>query len=344
MTHRHARHALARRRARRTPGVLLALAVTAVATLGLTVATPAQALLFKLNTTTTVSVSPVSATEGTAVTLNATVKISTVNSLGITPTGTVTFSAKNALGATVTIGTANLRECLLVPCHAILSTAAIPVGTTTALAKYNGDGNSNPSSGSTPLSITPNDNPGSSSVVECYAGQTCSSGTLTSDANDSTTQMEVSSPTSGSAQVITSSLGDGTLHCVEPLKNDGDGDDDDGVFVGALAEWHVTGGTATKTVTYTGVGQTGQIMKQQLAEHPSHAGCFGSDVQFYGFTNGQYGLAPFVEEDGLYEAMLPTCQFRTNRLPCLTGAGPGDGSSYSYKLRIAAGAADPKFI
>ena len=343
MTH-HARHALARRRGRRT---MVALATAAVAVAGLAVATPANAILFgKLNTTTTLSVSPVSATEGTAITLNAAVKIATVNSLGILPTGTVTFKAKNALGTTTTIGTANLRECFLVPCHAILTTSMIPVGTTTAIAVYNGDSHTNGSQGSTPLSITPNDNPGSSSVVECYAGQTCSSGTLTSDANNSTTQMEVSSPSSTGTQVVTSSLSDGNLHCVEPSDgNDtSDGDDDDGVWVGALAEWHVVGGTGTKTVTYTGVGTTGQIMKHQLFEHPSHAGCFGSDVQFYGFTNGQYGLAPFVEEDGLYEAMLPTCQFRTNRLPCLTGAGPGDGSSYSYKIRVAAGAADPKFI
>lgn len=343
MTH-HARHALVKRRGRRT---VVALATAAVAVAGLAVATPANAILFgKLNTTTTLSVSPAAATEGTAITLNAAVKIAVVNSLGVLPTGTVTFKAKNALGAVSTIGTANLRECFLVPCHAILTTSLIPVGTTTAIAVYNGDSHTNGSQGSTPLVINPNPNPGSSSVVECFPGQACSSGTLTSDANDSTTQMEVSSPSSGTTQTITSSLSEGNLHCVEPPEPGEvpDGDDDDGVWVGALAEWHVVGGTGTKTVTYTGVGDTGRIMKHQLAEHPTHAGCFGADYQFYGFTNGQYGLAPFIEEDGLYEAMLPTCQFRTNRLPCMTGAGPGDGSSYSYKLRVKAGDTDPKFI
>jgi hypothetical protein len=324
--------------------MVAALAIAAT-TAGMVAAAPANAiLLFKLNTTTTLTVTPGVATEGVPVTLNAAVKISTVNSLGVTPTGTVTFTAKNAMGASYTIGTAPLKECFLIPCRAILTSSTIPVGTVKAFAKYNGDSHTNTSTGSTPLTINANPNPGSSAEVTCYPGQTCDTGELTSTANDSDTHFEVNSPGGGSSQTITASLDEGTLHCVEPLQNDGDGDDDDGVFVGALASFEVSGGTGTKLITYTGYGQTGQIMKHQLLEHPSHAGCWGSPVPFYGFTNGHYGLAPFVEEDGLYVAMLPLCQYINNKQPCMTGIGAGDGSWYAYRVKTPATAGDPKII
>jgi hypothetical protein len=308
----------------------------------LALAVPAHAIFSKLNTTTTLAVSPVSATEGTAITLNASVKIATVNSLGIFPTGTVTFVARNSLGATVTLGTTSLHACFLLPCHAILTTSAVPVGTVSATAKYGGDNFTNPSSGSHALTIAPNPNPGSTSTVICFSGQPCDSGTLNS--NDSTTQLDVNSGASSNPQTVTASLGNGTLHCVEPAEEggpDADGDDDDGAFVGSLATFSSTATDAGKTITYTGTGSTGATMKHQLQEHPSHAGCWGSPTPFKGYTNGVYGDAPFVEADGLYEAMPAACHTGTNALPCMNGVA-GSGTTYSYKVRAPAG--DPKLI
>jgi hypothetical protein len=321
-------------------------------TLAFAVAGHAGASLFgKVSTSTTLTVSPVAATEGTAITFNASVKIPVVNSLGVIPKGTVVFTVKNGSGTVASIGSASLRSCFLLPCHAILTSSAVPVGTVSATATYQGDTNTQPSSGSTALTVTANTNPGSSSTVTCFAGQTCDSGTLTS--SDGTTQADVSSGSSTSTQTVTASLdtSDALHGCVEPAEQGEtpDGDDDDGVFVGAVLAFTTTG-TGQKTITYTGTGDTGTIMRHQLSEHPTHAGCYGSPNAFKGFVNGSYTNAVFNSQDGLYEAILATCTFTQNLagntlrkqiLPCMKGvAGAAGTTDYSYVITAPAG--DPK--
>src|SRR5207302_5338616 len=95
-----------------------------------------------------------------------------------TPKGTVTFTSKNSVGTTFVLGSASLASCFLAPCHAVLTTAAAPVGTTTAIATYGGDNLTSGSSGSHALTVAPVANPGTSSTVTCYAGQPCDTGTI----------------------------------------------------------------------------------------------------------------------------------------------------------------------
>ena len=294
-----------------------------------------------LASSTTLTVSPQSSTAGTAVTLTATIKVLGLNGLGITPTGTVTFTSKNAAAKVVTLGTGTVGACLLTTCYATLTTSSVPVGTVSATAAYGGDNLVAPSSGSAALTVTQPTSPGASSTVVCYSGQPCDTGTMTS--SDNTTNLDVKTPASSNTQTLSGSLTSGTLHCVEPPEKGEtpDGDDDDGVFVGALATFSSSATDVTKTITKTGTGTTGSIMKHQLAEHPTHAGCYASPNPFKGFTNGVYGNAPFVASDGMYEAMLGTCTYTHNVLPCMKGVA-GTGTTYSYVVSAPAG--DPKFI
>lgn len=322
---------------------VLTLATAGVLALGLAAASQARAA-GGLPSSTTLDVSPQSSTAGTAVTLTATIKVLGLNGLGITPTGTVSFTASNSSGSTVALGTAAVGSCLLTTCTATLTTTYVPIGTVTAGASYSGDNLVAPSSGSHALTVTQPTNPGSSSVVTCYAGQPCDTGTVTS--GDSTTALDVKTAASSSPQTLSGSLGSGTLHCSEPTDpNDGpppgDRDDDDGMYVGALATFTSSAQDVTKTVTYTGTGTTGATMKDQLIEHPTHAGCYGSPTAFKGFTNGTYGYAPLNKTDGLYEAILGTCTYTHNVLPCMKGVA-GSGTTYSYVVTGSAG--DPKII
>jgi hypothetical protein len=294
-----------------------------------------------LPSSTTLAVSPQSSTAGTAVTLTATIKVLGINGLGITPTGTVTFTSKNSANQVVTLGTGTVGACLLTTCYATLTTSSVPVGTVSATASYGGDNLVAPSSGSAALTVTQPTSPGTSSTVVCYAGQPCDTGTMTS--SDSTTQLDVKTPASGNTQTLSGNLSSGTLHCYEPPEKGEtpDGDDDDGVYVGALATFSSSATDVTKTITKTGTGTTGAIMKHQLAEHPTHAGCYASPKQFKGFTGGVYGNAPFIAADGMYEAILGTCTYTHNVLPCMKGVA-GTGTTYSYVVSAPAG--DPKFI
>jgi hypothetical protein len=175
--------------------------------------------------------------------------------------------------------------------------------------------------------------------VTCYSGQPCDTGTLNS--TDNTTQLDVHSNSSASTQTVTASLSSGTLHCQAGGKPDNDGDDDDGVFVGALATFSSTATDAGKTITYTGAGQTGVIMQHQYSEHTTYAGCYGSPTPFKGYTKGVYGAAPFNATDGLYEAMLSNCANNGGAQPCVTNVdNPGDADSYVVK----APAGDPKVV
>lgn len=329
-----------RRGARR--GRMLALAVTTGMVCSIAVADGAHAA-GGLPSSTTLAVAPQSSTAGTQVTLTATIKVLGLNGLGVTPTGSVAFTAKNAGGATVGLGSGTVGACLLTVCKATLTTSFIPVNTVSVTASYGGDGLVAPSSGSHAVTVSQPTNPGSSSMVTCYPGQACDTGTMTS--TDNTTKLDVKTGASSGSQTVAGSLGNGTLHCIEPAEAGeappGDRDDDDGVFVGALATFSSTANDVTKTITYTGTGSTGATMNHQLQEHPNRAGCYGSVTQFKGFTHGTYGNATFNAADGMYEAILGTCSFTHNVLPCMKGVS-GSGTTYSYVVTAPPG--DPKII
>jgi len=333
MTHRNGLHSSVPRPRLR----LVAVVATGATAAALALAVPAHAATV-FSTTTTLAVTPASTTFGQSVSLNATVKISGINSLGFTPKGTVTFTSKNAAGAVFVLGSASLNSCFLAPCHATLTTSAAPVGTTTAIATYGGDATTKGSSGSHALTVAPVANPGTSSTVTCYAGQPCDTGTI--NATDGTSHVDVVSGPSGNTQTVSASFGGAALHCVEPAEEDGpdgDGDDDDGVFVGTTVSFSSTSTDSGKTITYTGTGSEGTTMQHQLSEHPTHAGCYGSPNPFNGFTNGVYGAAPFNASDGLYEAILAACTFNA-ALPCMKGVAVSGGFQYV----VSAPVGDPK--
>jgi hypothetical protein len=222
-----------------------------------------------------------------------------------------------------------------------ITSTTIPVGTTSVTATYSGQPPVNGSSGSTPLTITPASPPPSStsSTVSCYAGQPCDSGTVTS--SNSSTQVDVSSDPSTGNQTLSVSTSSATLHgCKAVTENDYDGDDDDGVFVGALATFSSTATDVPKTITYTGTGSTGDTMNHQYGEHPDYAGCYGSPTLFKGYTSGVYGNAVYNAKDKLYEAMLANCNVH-NALPCMTNSANEDGSD-SYVIQAPPG--DPKGV
>ena len=316
------------------------LAYVAVAglTIALIPATNADATIFA--TTTTVTATPATSVVGTAVTLKATVKVT----LGLAAAqGSVSFTSKNASGATANLGT--VAGCNSSTCTATLVTTGLPLGSTSVTATYAAYGLTAGSSGSTAVTVNPNTAPGTSQTVTCYSGQPCNTGTVTS--SDSKTQLQVSSTPSSGNQTVHGDLGPGTLHC-QPAGNeapDNDGDDDDGVFVGALATFSSTAADSTKTITYTGMGMTtgstGWIMNHQYGEHPHFLSCYGQDTPWNGFTAGSYGPAPFNATDQLYVAMLPRCGDAGITLPCATNVKNGSTSD-SYIIKTAAG--DPKNI
>lgn len=292
-----------------------------------------------LPTSTTVTASPASTTVGQSVTVQATVKVLGLGGLGITPKGSVVFTSTNSSGATFALGSAPLSPCLLSSCVATLTTSAAPVDTVSVTAAYPGDTYTASSSGATALAVAPNPTPGSATSVTCYSGQPCDTGTLNS--TDNTTNLDVRSDPSANNQTVTASLSSGTLnHCVAGGRRDNDGDDDDGVFVGALATFSSTATDAGKTITYTGTGSTGSTMRHQYGEHTQYAGCYGSPNPFKGYTNGHYGDAQFFSDDGLYEAMLSNCANNGGVKPCMTNVS---GSNYdSYVIQAPAG--DPKIV
>ncbi len=310
------------------------------ATIGLTLLVPTvgSSAAPIAQSTTTLTASPASSTAGTSVTLTATVRAFDAPGLGVTPTGTVGFVATNGT-STADVGTAQVSPCLLTECTATLTTTTLPIGTTSVTAYYSGDSLVAPSSGSAPVAVTGGANSGSSSTVYCYRGQTCDTGMVRAD--DGTTTLDVVADASANNQSVSASLTAGTLHC-QPAggKPDNDGDDDDGVFVGALATFTNTATDAGKTISYTGVGATGATMLHQYKEHPYYAGCFGSPNPFKGYTHGVYGDAPFSAADGMYVAQLSNCSKNGGRLPCVTNIS--GTNSDTYRVRTAGG--DPKII
>ncbi len=320
-----------------TRGLTRLIGVAALTALSMWAAPAAQAT-GSLSTTTTLTASPAASTAGTPVTLSANVKVLELPGLGILPTGPVSFTATNGT-KTAALGTATFGPCFLTTCTATLTTTAIPVGTTSVKASYAGDGLTAPSSASTAVSVAPNSNPGSTAVVTCYAGQPCDSGNVKSP--DNTTTLDVNSSASANNQTVTASAGPGSLHCAPAGGSpDNDGDDDDGVWVGALATFSSTAADSTKTVTYTGSGSVGAVMKHQFSEHTKYAGCYGSPTPFKGYTTGVYGNAPFNATDGLYEAQPSSCSYNGGQKPCVTTASTS--TTFSYIVHTLAG--DPKFV
>jgi hypothetical protein len=291
-----------------------------------------------LPSSTTVSASPSSSYAGTPVTLTATVGVLGQNGLGITPTGSVKFTSTNG-SATVTLGSASLGSCLLTQCTATLTTSSIPVGTVSVTASYPGDSLVGPSSGSTPVTVAPNPSPGSSSTVVCYAGQPCDTGPVSTGQK---TSADVSAPPSSSTQTLSATTTTQQLHCAPAGKPDGDGDDDDSTpFPGDLVTFSDTATDVGKTLKYTGTGSTGSLMLHQYQEHTAFVGCYGSTSDFYGYTGGKYGLAPFNAQDGLFEAQLSNCALHSGQKPCFTNT-QGSGTTDTYNVFTPAG--DPKYI
>lgn len=315
-----------------------AVAAAALAATALALA-PGAVAAGLLPTSTTVVATPSSSTEGTAVTVKATVKVLGLGGLGITPKGSVAFTATNGV-ATASLGSATLSPCLLSSCTAVVVTSSIPVGTTSVTAAYHGDALSKPSSGTVAVLVMANASPGSSATVLCYAGQPCDTGTITSTNGDQT--LDVSTPASANNQAVSGSLSAGQLHCQIPLQPDNDTDEDDGVaFPGDLATFSSTATDVGKTIRYGGTGTLGTLMQHEYSEHTSFVGCFGASHPFNGYSNGVYGAAPFVAADGLYEAQLSNCANNSGAMPCFTNVA-GTGSSDTYVIQAAAG--DPKFI
>ena len=294
-----------------------------------------------LPSSTALAVSPKTSVVGTTVTLTATVKVLNSNGLGITPTGSVTFTSTNGT-QTVTLGSAPINSCLLTTCKATLKSAAVPIGTTSATASYPGDTLVGASQGSAALTVTAPTTTSSSSTVICYAGQPCDTGKV--QRTSSTTSADVSDPGSSSTQTLSASVSTQTLHCArsggDGPDGDGDDDDDDGVFTGDLVTFSGTATDVGKTLKYTGTGNTGKVMKHNVTEHPSFAGCYGSPTPFHGYTGGVYGAAPFNATDGLYEAQLASCSTVGNQPPCFTNSATSTSDTYT----VSAPAGDPKYI
>ena len=84
----------------------------------------------------------------------------------------------------------------------------------------------------------------------------------------------------------------------------------------------------TKTVTYTGYGNTARSMKSNFLAHPTYAGCFGSTSPWNGFVYGMYGPAQFVPNDGnLYEAQPGVCSLFAP--PCITVSYTSTSTTYA---------------
>ena len=325
-----------RKRALRRPAAAAALAAAAMV-VALTPSPSSAAGV--LPSSTTLAVSPKSSVVGTTVTLTATVKVLNSNGLGVTPTGSVTFTSTNG-SQTVTLGSAPIGSCLLTTCTATLKSNAVPIGTTSATATYPGDSLVGPSQGSTALTVTAPTTTSSSSTVICYAGQPCDTGKV--QRATSTTSADVSNSGSSSTQTLSASMSTQTLHCPPSGGDgpDGDGDDDDGTFTGDLVTFSGTATDVGKTLKYTGTGNTGKVMKHNVTEHPKFAGCYGSTNQFFGYTGGVAGPAPFNATDGLYEAQLPSCSTVSNQPPCFTNSSTSTSDTYT----VLAPAGDPKYI
>ena len=306
-------------------------ALVLLASSGLAVAlAPAANATCLLPSTTTLSASRSSGTVGDSVTYTAKVSVVVVGGALVTPSGPVAFSYNNGTSSG-SLGSATLGSCLLSACTAKLTSTALPVGTNTVTATYGGDGLVAGSSGTTTVTMAapppPPATPTSSSAsVTCAAGQYCQAAVKTSNGGNT---MNVLSSPSTTQQTVKALMETGkNLHCPQNTDNQ----------TGALGTFEVTVNDTSKTVTYTGYGNTARSMRKNYLAHPTHVGCFGSPFQFNGFVGGVYGPAVFVSSDQLYEAQPGVCSLFAP--PCVTVTY--NATSTTYKLTTPFG--DPPKI
>ena len=288
---------------------------------GLTVAmAPGATASGLIPSTTTVSASPSAGTVGDSVTLTAKVAAVIIGGAIITPSGPVAFSYTNGT-VSGSLGSAQLGSCLLAACTATLTTTALPLGTNTVKAQYNGDGIVAGSSGSTTVTMSmpaPPAPTGSSSTVTCDPGRFCEAAVKTGNGSNT---MDVLSSPSATQQTVTGLLENGkNLHCPQNTDNQ----------TGALGTFEVTVNDTSKTVTYTGTGNVAKAMLKNYNAHPDYVGCFGSPTPFNGYVYGTYGPAQFVANDGnLYEAQLSSCALHGGALPCVTVSWTSTTTTYT---------------
>lgn len=306
------------------------MALVLLAGAGLAVALAPSAYANILKSTTTVTASPQNSSTGQAVTLTAKVTAAVVGGLIITPSGTVTFTSSDGT-STTPLGSATLGSCLLSSCTATLTTSAMPAGTTSVTARYNGDGFVAPSSGSTPVTVTTPTQTGDGSTATCDPGVICDSGVLTSP--NGSNSMEVVSSPSATQQTITQKLENGkNLHCPQNTDNQN----------GALGTFTINVADTSKTVNYTGFGNTAKSMKDNANAHPTYFGCFGQKDPWTGYVGGAPGAAVLIHEnDGdYYEAQPAACAFNGGQLPCVTLSLTSKSTTYSVRTQVG----DPKIV
>jgi hypothetical protein len=312
----------------------VAVAVVSLVAAGSSLVAPAVSAEGLLPTTTTVTASPATSTAGDPVTLTATVSTLGLPGLGVTPTGSVAFTASDG-SSTTSLGAATLGSCLLTTCSASITTSAIPAGSTSVTASYAGDLLSAASSGSASITVTPPPDPEPEPDVETtiVCGpevQVCTTPVITS--NDGSTTLTASSD--GPQTIHTALFGDGDLDC--PGRTD--------TPPGAEAEFTNSSETSGMTVTYRLTpGPAAKAMKAEYKKHPNYLGCFGSEYQFNGFTNGVHG--PANASGNMFVAQLASCTFTGGVPPCfdVQNNSQFESNSGDMKILIRTKPGDPNF-
>jgi hypothetical protein len=318
---------------------------------GLTGASTANAVLPILNpgvlpTTTTVTASASTITQGQSVTLTSTVKVLNVlPGLIVTPTGTVTF----ANGAQL-LGVGTISNCFLITCTVKTQTAALPAGLDTVTATYSGAKLlTSASSASTTVSVA--------NVVACPANVDCDTGPqslqLSSGGNTTTTTYEVIADGSNGPQTVSEAVvaPNSTFVC-------GGGAPADPTIAGVI--WNGTASDVTKTVYVDVFGEGAAYIAANgyfNGETRVAVGCYSSTQPFTGYVSTGSGYvytdAPQVtNSDGTYyQALLSTCNAAVPlyTTPCATNihVAQNDGPPYavydfSYEIDTSIG--DPKHL
>lgn len=293
---------------------------------------PGNASAGLLPTTTVLTVTPASSVNGQQVTISAAVKLlGVLPGLGVTPTGTVTFTSTDGVHS-FAVGAAPLGSCLLTTCTATIQSTMLPVATKSITGTYSGDPISNPSAGMASSTVSLNPSPGSSSTVNCYAGNPCDSGVVRLDPS---TSLEVITSASASNQTVMASITAGGLtHCSEF----------EGDPVGELANFSTTATDVTKQVNYTVDGNAATSLENSyLAAGALYLGCYASTNPFSGYTAGVYGPAPSVIEPGVgtvFEANLSNCANNSGQKPCFTLIRNGFGPPHAV-LEVFTNTPDP---
>lgn len=260
-----------------------------------------------LPTTTTLTSSASSITQGQEVTLTATIKIlGILPGLIITPKGTVDFST----GLT-SLGSAPIGSCPLKTCTASITTDQLPVGNDTVLAGYEGDTLSAGSPGTVTVNVTAiQGTPENPEITNCPNGGTCDTGPVTGASDDSS--IDTTAP--GDGETLTSSVGGDPLPCSV-------------TGAGDIASIDESAGGPAKTVTYTQTGSAADTMYQwenSDADGTDPWVCWDADTPFSAWYNAaggfpqntftspslRFGTVPQVESGpwaGTYAGLLALC-------------------------------------